>query len=223
MLLALKACYGDSFTFTLLSTYIENTVSDINSCRTHFMNCWSNKSVTGFLFSMFSPHAPRREMNSTILSTNLPVPSPLSSPVQETARKAPHASPRTRNETLISCPWNEAQVSGPENQADAFDLENEAESSDYQNNVQGSNRENRVKIPGPITKEKNPPKDIEEIRKAAEAAAEELEKLEQLKITTKMNLQRLKLAEVQAIEELARKQKHTEETVRVCKVGDLLP
>jgi hypothetical protein len=128
-------------------------------------------------------------------------------------------SPRTLNETLISCPRNETQASGPENQGDAFDPENEAESFDNQNNAQGSNRENRMTISDPLTKEKNPPKDIEAIRKAAEAAAEELEKLEQLKRTTKMNLQRLKLAEEQAIEELAREQKNTEETVGVHKVG----
>lgn len=171
---------------------------------------------------MFSPHAPRREMNSTMLSTNRQVPSPLSSPVQEMAPEAPQVLSQTHNQAQISGLWSDAQASGPENQADTSDPENEAVSFDHHNKAQGSNPENRVKISDPLTKEKNPPKDIEEIRKAAEAAAEELEKLEQLKQTTKMNLQRLKLAEEQAIEELARKQKQTEEAMGVHKAGKVM-
>jgi hypothetical protein len=171
---------------------------------------------------MFSRHDHRKEMNSTILPANLPVPSHLSSPGQEMAPKATQVSPRTHNETRISCAQNEAQAPGPKNQADTFDPGNDAESREHQNDVQNSDHENRVTICDVGTEETMPPKDIEEIRKAAEAAAEELEKLEQLKQTTKMNLQRLKLAEEQAIEELARKQKHTEETVGVHKVRMVL-
>jgi hypothetical protein len=168
---------------------------------------------------MFSSHAPRREMNSTISSTNRQVPSPHSSPVQEMAPEALQVLSQTHNQAQISGLWSEAQASGSENQVATSDPENEAESFDHQNKAQGSNPENTVKISDPLTKEKNPTNDIEEIRRAAEAAAEELEKLEQLKQTTKMNLQRLKLAEEQAIEELSRKQKHTEEAVGVHKGG----
>ncbi|PNF33941.1 hypothetical protein B7P43_G04670 [Cryptotermes secundus] len=169
--------------------------------------------------STFSPHSPKTEMNSTVLSTNHQVPSPLSSPVQEMAPEAPQVLSQNYNHAHTSGLWSEAQASGPENQTDTSDPGNERESFNHHNKAQGSNPENRVKSSDPLTKEKNPPKDIEEIRKAAVAAAEELEKLEQLKQTTRMNLQRLKLAEEQAIEELARKQKHTEEAVEVHKAG----
>ena len=144
------------------------------------------------VFSMFSPRASRRKTDPSTSQTSSAVPSNHSSPVIEMASEAPQTPSTTHNQ---------AQTPGSQNEAHASDPENRAVISD------------------PLAKEKEPPKGIEEIRKAAEAAVEELEKLEQLKETTKKNLERLKLAEEQAMKHLARTQKQLEEAVGVHKTG----
>jgi hypothetical protein len=143
------------------------------------------------LFSMFSPRASRRQADPSTSQTSSVVPSNHSSSVIETASEAPQTP---------SSAHTEAQTPGLQNEAHAADPENRAVISD------------------PLAKEQDPPKGIEEIRKATEAAVEELEKLEQLTETTKKNLERLKLAEEQAIKQMARTQ-NLEEAVVVYQAG----
>jgi len=144
------------------------------------------------VFSMFSPHASRRKTDPSMSQTSSAVPSNHSSSVIEMASEAPQTNPPSAH--------NRAQTTGPQNEAHAADPENRAVISD------------------PLAKEQVPPKGIEEIRKAAEAAVEELERLEQQKETTKKNLERLKLAEELAMKQLA-SQKQMEEAVGVHQVG----
>lgn len=152
------------------------------------------------VFSVFSPHASRRKTDPGISQTSSAVPLNRSSSVTETASEAPQTP---------SSAQSQAQTPGPQNEAHAAEPENRAVISD------------------PLAKEQDPPKGIEEIRKAAEAAAQELVKLEQQKQTTKKNLERLKLklAEELAMKELTRSQKPSEEALGVHqaeKVYDLL-
>ena len=150
------------------------------------------------VFSMFSPHASRRKTDPSMSQTSSAVPSNHSSSVTETASEAPQIS---------SSAHSQAQTPGPQNEAHAAEPEDRAVISD------------------PLAKEQDPPKRIEEIRKAAEAAAEKLEKLEQLKETAKKDLERLKLAEELVMKQLARSQKQSEEALGVHpagKVYDLL-
>jgi predicted lipid-binding transport protein (Tim44 family) len=144
------------------------------------------------VFSVFSPYASRRKADSSMSPTSTALLSTHSSSVQETASETPQTPSSAHNQAQIPGRQNEAHTSDPENQAVISD---------------------------PLAKEKNPPKDIEEIRKAAEAAVEELEKLGQLKETTKKNFELLRLAEQQAIKELARTQKQLEEAVGVHHAG----
>ena len=123
-------------------------------------------------------------------STRSAVPSAHSSSVQETASEAPSS---TQTETQIPGPQFEAHASSPEDQGVISDS---------------------------VAEENNPPKNIEEIRKAREAAVEELEMLEQLKESTRNELERLKLAKERAVKELARTQQLEEagvyEAGKVC-------
>jgi predicted lipid-binding transport protein (Tim44 family) len=150
------------------------------------------------VFSMFSPHASRRKTDPSVSQTSSAIPSNHSSSVTEMASEAPQTP---------SSAHSQAQTPGPQNEAHAAEPENRAVISDS------------------LAQEQDPPKGIEEIRKAAEAAVEELEKLEQMKETTKKNLERLKLAEELAMKQLARSQKQSEEVLGVQqarKVYDLL-
>jgi hypothetical protein len=137
---------------------------------------------------MFSPHASRRKADPSMSQASSAVPSNHSSSVTETASEAPRTP---------SSAHSQAQTPGPQNEASTAEPENQAVISD------------------PVAKEHDPPKGIEEIRKAAEAAVEELEKLEQMKENTKKNLERLKLAEEQAMKRMARSQKQPEEALGV--------
>jgi len=141
---------------------------------------------------MFSPHASRRKTDPGMSQTSSVVPSNHSSSVIEVASEASPTMPPSAH--------NQAQTTGPQNEAHAADTENRAVISD------------------PLAKERDPPKGIEEIRKAAEAAVEELVQLEQRKETTKKNLERLKLAEELAMKQLA-SHKQMEETVGVHQAG----
>jgi hypothetical protein len=151
------------------------------------------------LFSMFSPRASRRQTDPSMSQTSSVVPSNHSSSVIETASEAPQPP---------SSAHVEAQAPGLQNEAHAADPENQAVISD------------------PLAKEQDPPKSIEEIRKAAAAAVQELEKLEQLTETKKKNLEilKLKLAEEEAMKKMARTQKLEEAAVvyQAGKVCDLL-
>jgi predicted lipid-binding transport protein (Tim44 family) len=144
------------------------------------------------VFSMFSPHASRRKTDPSMSQTSSAVPSNHSSSVTETASEAPQ---------IPSSAHSQAPTPGPQNEAHAAEPEDRAVISDS------------------LAKEQDPPKGIEEIRKAAEAAAEKLEKLEQLKETTKKDLERLKLAEELAMKQLARSQKQSEEALGVHQAG----
>ena len=146
------------------------------------------------VFSMFSPHASRKKSDPGMSKTSSLVPSNHSSSVIEVASEAPPTTPPSVH--------NQAQTTGPQNEAHTADTENRAVNSD------------------PLTKEQDPPKGIEEIRKAAEAAVEELEKLDRQKETTKKNLERLKLklAEELAMKQLA-SQKQMEEAAGVHQAG----
>jgi D-aminopeptidase len=149
------------------------------------------------LFSIFSPRASRREADPSMSQTSSAVPSNHSSSVIETASEAPQAPSSANTQTQTPSIQNEAHAADPENRAVSSD---------------------------PLAKEQDPRKGIEEIRKATEAAVEELEKLEQLTETKKKNLERLKLAEEQAMKQLARTQKLDEAVVvyQAGKVCDLL-
>ena len=141
---------------------------------------------------MFSPHASRRKTDPSVSQTSSAVPSNHSSSVTETASEAPQTP---------SSAQSQSQTPGPQNETHAAEPENQAVISD------------------PLAKEQDPPKGIEEIRKAAEAAVEELEKLEQQKETTMKNLERLKLAEVLAMKQMARSKKQSEEALGVHQAG----
>jgi flagellar motility protein MotE (MotC chaperone) len=193
------------------------------------------------LFSMFSSYSSQRLRDTSILLTNSAVPSTSSTTVQEVSSPAKNqtqtsglhhkavASDR-RIHSRDFGPEKQAETADHQNQTEALERQNEAntsevknqeETSDCQKQVQASGHQNQVQASDFLTKQKNLPKNLEEIRKAADAAAEELEKLEKLRQSTKEDLQRLKLAHEQAREELARTQKQLVEAVGVQKIGQV--